>query len=768
MMNGNDYLPRLRGARGFSKFLSTYLQVLAKRPTSGLINANSLELQLDFCIDFFEEIAKKVPTNAGNDSDEDEDDDDDAQQTGKTPLGEMNTMLDSGFLPKPLEFSVHHEPTRNVYNNSLSAIGIKSVDVDAKDIESELKDGMNDTESTHFLVRMTLGEIGSDSFLEYEVWHDRNEPFKLAKQQLASMALDEFLGTDYSGGTDDFDADGGITNSGYSWEIRQAVEGNVDTYLGGLIWNLQTYQDGICADYGYNYGRRMSPTAQEIVDFLVDAKSEGRRVGKIELLGDNDKAFRGPISAGLSCLAALPSQAKSVVPKPYRDLPDDDVEDFYEQSMDPIDNVFDLKKFESLCEQSLSEMDVTPENDGPDYDKETSKYLSDAQCWTVLSKSKISLKRPFKPPPPPTKKFGQLFASKSIKISHLAATPGPRARASWGHNASEISHPYGKSIADGDDEDIQHLLQNAESIFALGYKDGFQSRKKRNEKVVRNPKTRATPAAVVARMKSHEVESIPNEMPKDKNNQSPLEILQALGDIGMVGSWKFDMARPSPTKFAAFDPEAFELTTLSLQSSDKPNSILKEAFALSLDRDINTYTQKVVKHHLCSMALNRLTGPKHDWSKSSLQETKLYLMSESGLDSIVKGSNTEDWTSPITAKDGSTAIECLKQLRDVGMIGKTRFVTSPTKSPPDAEIMQLIVKRAQNKSKGILKKDLSYKQTRELQTQTKRTVKQRLASMALADIAGSDIKWNDLTFPELRDLLMEKSQATKFSPPDSK
>lgn len=411
MMNGNDYLPRLRGARGFSKLLSIYRQVLAKRPTSGLINANSLELQLDFCIDFFEEIAKSAPKNAGSDSDEDEDedDDDDGQQTGKSPLGEMNTMLDSGFLPKPLEFSVHDEPTRNVYSNSLSAIGIGSVDVDAKDIESELKDGMDDTESTHFLVRMTLGEIGSDAFLEYEIWHDRNEPFKLAKQQLASMALDEFLGTDYSGGTDDFDADGGITNSGYSWEIRQAVEGNVDTYLGGLIWNLQTYQDGICADYGYNYGRRMSPTAQEIVDFLVDAKSEGRRVGKIELLGDNDKAFRGPISAGLSCLAALPSQVKSVVPRPYRDLPDDDVEDFYEQCMDPIDNVFDLKKFESLCEQRLSEMDLTPENDGPDYDKETSKYLSDAQSWTVLSKSKISLKRPFKPPPPPTKNFGQLF-----------------------------------------------------------------------------------------------------------------------------------------------------------------------------------------------------------------------------------------------------------------------------------------------------------------------------------------------------------------------
>jgi hypothetical protein len=68
------------------------------------------------------------------------------------------------------------------------------------------------------------------------------------------MALDDFLGTDYAGGTDEFDFDAGITNRGYSWEISQAVEGKVDQYLGGLLWNLQTYQDGICADYGYNYG----------------------------------------------------------------------------------------------------------------------------------------------------------------------------------------------------------------------------------------------------------------------------------------------------------------------------------------------------------------------------------------------------------------------------------------------------------------------------------------------------------------------------------
>lgn len=400
MMNGNDYLPRLRGGRGFSRLMSTYLQTLSQHPTSGLINANSLELQLDFCIQFFEAIAKYSSPMPGNDEDED----DDTQPTRKTPLGEINSMIDSGFLPRPVHFSVIRNKASTADRRDSEADGIESIELDSEDMELKLNDGMDETDDDFVLVRMRLGEADSDSSLVYEVFHDINEPFKFAKQQLASLALDAFLGTDYFGGTDSFDSDGGITSGGYSWEISQAIEGKVDTYLGGLIWNLQTYQDGVCADYGYNYGRRMSPTAQEIVAFLTDAKKEGRRVGKIELLGDNNVSFRGPISAGLSCLAALPSEVKSIVPKPYRDLPGDVVESFYEQCMDPVDNVFDLKEFERLCEERLSKMGHTLLEDIGG-----SSYVNNTESWTVISKSEKSLKHHFKPPPPPTSKFGQLF-----------------------------------------------------------------------------------------------------------------------------------------------------------------------------------------------------------------------------------------------------------------------------------------------------------------------------------------------------------------------
>ena len=42
------------------------------------------------------------------------------------------------------------------------------------------------------------------------------------------------------------------------------AQSDAATYLGGILWNLETYQNGYCADYGYNYGRRLSPTPFEV------------------------------------------------------------------------------------------------------------------------------------------------------------------------------------------------------------------------------------------------------------------------------------------------------------------------------------------------------------------------------------------------------------------------------------------------------------------------------------------------------------------------
>jgi hypothetical protein len=37
----------------------------------------------------------------------------------------------------------------------------------------------------------------------------------------------------------------------YSLQIKNLAEAKVDAYLGGLLWNLQTYQDGTCSDFRF-------------------------------------------------------------------------------------------------------------------------------------------------------------------------------------------------------------------------------------------------------------------------------------------------------------------------------------------------------------------------------------------------------------------------------------------------------------------------------------------------------------------------------------
>lgn len=44
----------------------------------------------------------------------------------------------------------------------------------------------------------------------------------------------------------------------------EMVKADVKSYLAGLLWTLETYQKGHCADYGYNYGQRAGPAVFEV------------------------------------------------------------------------------------------------------------------------------------------------------------------------------------------------------------------------------------------------------------------------------------------------------------------------------------------------------------------------------------------------------------------------------------------------------------------------------------------------------------------------
>jgi hypothetical protein len=73
----------------------------------------------------------------------------------------------------------------------------------------------------------------------------------------------------------------------------------------------------------------------------------GEKVDREAMLGD---LFVTPLSAGLSCLAALPSQVDYLVPHPFRDLSEDGtIEDINGRCIDSMHNIFDMKLFLRIC-----------------------------------------------------------------------------------------------------------------------------------------------------------------------------------------------------------------------------------------------------------------------------------------------------------------------------------------------------------------------------------------------------------------------------------
>ena len=224
ILNGNDYLPKLRGSSGFNKVFHTYLRLLHRwlddkdtHPQAPfLVDPDTLEFNTPFCIAFFRHMAQLAPSKYFNETF--------AQQPLKmskvTPLGQLNDLIDSDFLPQPLRWTLVSPDDENV---ELSMDEVEA----ASDVNGE--NDVDEETGEQVVMRLTLGKRGTDDFYEYETWHSVGVPLKKTKHRLALMALDDLMGTDYCSdedGVSDDEDDGsypGITSSGYAWEVRQTL-----------------------------------------------------------------------------------------------------------------------------------------------------------------------------------------------------------------------------------------------------------------------------------------------------------------------------------------------------------------------------------------------------------------------------------------------------------------------------------------------------------------------------------------------------------------
>jgi hypothetical protein len=515
ILNGNDYLPKLRGSSGFNKLFHTYLRLQrewhGERPTGGesdafLVNPDTLQFNLAFAHAFFQRLASLAPANLwrGGRSSSGTESGSSPNVKSDPPLQQLNRLVEGGFLPKPIQFTVIDDNDEDGDRLAVEATATdyendnEDNDDDSSEDENDITDGDGELESDELeesdedqiLFRLQLGQAGSEDFVMYEIRLARHTSLKKARHELAALALSDFLDEESEEEEEDEtdDVDNGGMAKGYSWEIHHNVEGNVERYLYGLLWNLQTYQDGVCANYSFNYGKRMSPLAKEIAAFFASALAENRSVGQTELYPMESSHCSRPISAGLSCLAALPSHVKHLVPEPYRWLADETVEGFYASCMDPEDNVFDIKKFERLCNDTLASMNALDQVGETSMPSNQRDAAESEHYWTVLSKVPKALTTPFDPPKPFSDRHAELKSNNKIRISRYAATSEPLPRDFLnGTTAGGVLHAQQARYSDPG-----AFFERLGDIEKVDYRVAYQKGKKQERRGLRKTKITVT------------------------------------------------------------------------------------------------------------------------------------------------------------------------------------------------------------------------------------------------------------------------------------
>ncbi len=197
IMNGNDYLPKLRGSSGFNKLFHTYLYILkkwlSKKPEGGedsvkeegqgsqnpyFIDPNTLEWNLPFTMHFFETLSNNAPKSLSQQPELVS-----LQTRRGTHLSQLYSLVDSGLFPNPASFELITGDTDNDKDFMKLTLGKKkrsSSDDDGDD------DDVEEEENTKVL----------KTYYEFEIHHKVGQQLKKSKQLLAKIALETLLGPD--------------------------------------------------------------------------------------------------------------------------------------------------------------------------------------------------------------------------------------------------------------------------------------------------------------------------------------------------------------------------------------------------------------------------------------------------------------------------------------------------------------------------------------------------------------------------------------------
>jgi hypothetical protein len=105
-------------------------------------------------------------------------------------------------------------------------------------------------------------------------------------------------------------------------------------------------------------------------------------------------------------------------------------------------------------------------------------------------------------------------------------------------------------------------------------------------------------------------------------------------------------------------------------------------------------------------------------------------------------------------KDGLSAMACLKQLQDGGLVGSIDW--EEVKIGENNESIRLRVSNGKDLRSSVLHEGISLEHERDVRTVSKKAVKQHLAGLALCEIAGPTQKWSEYAFKDFRQCLQER------------
>jgi hypothetical protein len=753
IMNGNDYLPRLV-ASGFRGLFRCYVTLLKQWivqhgsiDDAGLIDPNTLKFRLPFCVKFFSILGERAPSDeVRNQSVQ--------KSSRRTYQSIMNNMIAVGFVPGPARF--HYISGRHLEEiDDLPPFAEDGLDDDEPDGEEayydddaeddddvgeydfEEDDGDDEFEdstiipreeggvesigasemSERLLVRLTLGRQGQEELETHQMWSGQtSREIQKAKGKLSKQVLEKYSLLELLNG------DGGIQNKDYSWEIEVTAASNVKRYLAGLVWTLQTYQDGVCPSYGYNYGKCLAPTGRGIEEYFSQAIREKRDVGAQELL--QEYHFGGSITAGAACLAALPSSVKNFVPKPYSLIDSETVEGIYAQCMDPSDNFFQMQKFQSLIEEEIKKITGKGKQNTINESHEFLEMDSDGgrrvilgdHYWSVLRRVDTPLQHPFRPPSPPAENFRPMPFNSFIKASRIISMDWPRPRPGWKslvpeegshslrgaskkffleswlskHN-SEVDHmDFGSTIS-------AHQTSLSDIPYKIAFRGSDESRqqtKSKSEKKVPFQPLKATFLDIPHTSFSKQAlngqrklfnenkngsskksqQKLTNSRDRQKDGRSPRQIvptrnledqtsvtvLKQLNDTGFIKDYKFDEHEK--------DNEGYEVTLQVIPAGEEVDSFFIRRYVPPLSGEKKKAVQKILASHVLQKIVQEkleATGSSSEleWHNVSFRDLSCFLNSGSSRPSSNNSTNPENLT----------ALQLLKQLLDTKAIANYVF-----------------------------------------------------------------------------------------------